>query len=80
MEYAQNDMLSYFTSTATFPIHNVVFQYVPSKEENKAALSFHLTQQEKKDIAGSLYSLQNQESFHRIATLFNHNKFLSKAQ
>ena len=80
MEYGQSDMLSYFTSTANFPIHNVVFQYVPSKEENKAALSFHLTQREKKDITGSLQSRQNLESFHRISSLLNQPQFLTRAQ
>jgi hypothetical protein len=69
MEYAQNDMLSYFTANSLFPVHNVVFQYVPSKEENKAALSFHLSQREKRDIAASLYSKQNRQSFEKIETL-----------
>ena len=69
MEYAQSDMFSYFTSNSTFPVHNVVFQYVPSTEENKAALSFHLSQREKRDISASLYSPQNVESFKKIQRL-----------
>lgn len=69
MEYAQSDMLSYFSNNTSFPLHNVVFQYVPSKEENKAALSFHLAQREKRDIAASLNSKQNVESFKKIQRL-----------
>ena len=80
MEYSHNDMLSYFAANSTFPIHNVVFQYVPSKEENKAALSFHLTQREKQDIAGSLGSRQNVQSFKKIIELLNPVPLLSKAE
>lgn len=80
MEYSHNDMMSYFAANSTFPIHNVVFQYVPSKEENKAALSFHLTQREKQDIAGSLGSKQNKESFKKLTELLNPVPLLSKAE
>ncbi|HUQ96716.1 MAG TPA: patatin-like phospholipase family protein [Chitinophagaceae bacterium] len=69
MEYAQNDMFSYFTNNSLFPVHNVVFQYVPSKEENKAALSFHLSQREKRDIAASLKSEQNDAGFKKLEEL-----------
>jgi hypothetical protein len=69
MEYAQSDMFSYFTANAPFPVHNVVFQYVPSKEENKAALSFHLSQREKRDIAASLNSRPNRESFSKVESI-----------
>jgi hypothetical protein len=70
MEYFQKDMTTYFFSNSRFPIHNVTFQYIPRKEENKAALSFHLTKQEKLDIAGSLQSEHNQKSFSRVLELF----------
>jgi hypothetical protein len=71
MEYAQSDMFSYFTAGKNIPVHNVVFQYVPSKEENKAALSFHLSQREKRDIAASIYSPQNSQSFKKIQALLH---------
>lgn len=71
MEYAQSDMFSYFTANAPFPVHNVVFQYVPSKEENKAALSFHLSQREKRDIVASLASIQNRQSFEKLETILH---------
>lgn len=71
MEYYQKDMATYFVGNSRFPIHNVTFQYIPRKEEHKAALSFHLTKQEKLDIIGSLNWKQNQESFNRVLHLFN---------
>ncbi|MER3470218.1 MAG: hypothetical protein C4330_02515 [Chitinophagaceae bacterium] len=71
MEYFQNDMSSYLITNAGFPIHKVVFQYTPSKEENKAALNFHLTQIEKLDIASSLNSEWNSNNFKRVDLLLN---------
>jgi hypothetical protein len=69
MEYFQSDMASYFMTNAGFPIHKVVFQYTPTKEENKAALNFHLTQIEKLDIASSLNSEWNSNNFKRVDSL-----------
>jgi hypothetical protein len=74
MEYFQKDMTTYFFSNSRFPVHNITFQYIPRKEENKAALSFHLTKQEKFDIAGSLQSEHNQKSFNRVLELFAQKK------
>ena len=70
MEYFQKDMSTYFLNNQRYPVHNVTFQYIPRKEQHKAALSFHLTKQEKLDIAGSLQSARNQESFKKVLELF----------
>jgi len=70
MEYFQKDMVTYFLNNQRYPVHNVTFQYIPRQEEHKAALSFHLTKQEKADIKGSLQSEHNQESFKRVLELF----------
>jgi hypothetical protein len=66
MEYSQSDMSSYYVANANFPITNVSFQYTPDKEENKAALNFHLTQREKRDIDASLNSGINQANFTKV--------------
>jgi hypothetical protein len=71
MEYFQKDMASYFIDHNGYPIKKITFQYIPKKEETKAALSFHLTQREKADIAGSIYSEHNQQSFKKVVKLFN---------
>jgi len=70
MEYFQGDMANYFISNSGFPIHKITFQYIPKKEEDKAALSFHLTQREKLDIRSSLHSPHNVQSFERLMGLF----------
>jgi hypothetical protein len=71
MDYFQSDMTSYFLSSTGYPIHSVTFQYIPKKEEDKAALNFHLTQREKLDIAASLNSNHNIESFMKVVELLN---------
>lgn len=71
MDYFQGDMENYFMSNKGYPIHKVTFQYIPTKEENKAALSFHLSEWEKRDIAASLDSRHNQENFTRLMELLN---------
>lgn len=70
MEYFQKDMTTYFLNNQRYPVHNITFQYIPRAEQHKAALSFHLTKQEKMDIAGSLGSRHNRESFKRVLDLF----------
>jgi hypothetical protein len=69
MEYFQSDMVSYYLDNKNFPIHKLSFQYIPKKEENKAALNFHLTQREKIDIAASLSSSYNVENFQKVEQL-----------
>lgn len=71
MDYFQGDMQNYFLSNSGYPIHKISFQYIPRSEENKAALSFHLSEREKQDIAASLNSKHNQEGFQKIMQLLN---------
>lgn len=69
MDYFQSDMATYFVSNSGYPIHRVTFQYIPDKEENKAALNFHLSQREKRDITASLKSKHNQQGFNKVLEL-----------
>jgi hypothetical protein len=69
MEYFQNDMYSYYATSSGYPIHKIIFQYSSAKAENTAALNFHLTQREKKDIAASLKTPGNKEAFRQVAGL-----------
>jgi hypothetical protein len=69
MDYFQSDMENYFVNNSGYPIHKLTFQYIPNKEENKAALSFHLSEREKRDIQSSLNSKHNQQNFNRIIEL-----------
>ena len=71
MEYVQNDLLSYYTQHAEHKINKITFQYATEKQEDKAALNFHLTQREKKNIMSSPDFLFNLESFQKVIQLFN---------
>ena len=70
MEYFQNDMLKYYSTRSGSPVYKIAFQYATDKEENKAALNFHLTKREEKDIISSINSLANQKSFLKTLELF----------
>lgn len=70
MEYFQNDMLSYYGENPAHKVHKVLFEYAADKEENKAALNFHLSKREKKDIVHSIQSASNQKSFQKVIALF----------
>jgi hypothetical protein len=70
MEYAQTDLVTSFLSNNKFTVRKTSFQYIPKKEENKAALNFHLTQREKQDIESSIGSKANTESFRRVVEMF----------
>ena len=70
MEYAQNDMLDYYTTAKGVPLYKVAFQYQSDNSENKAALNFHLTRREAKDIMHSIEGENNQRNFKRVKELF----------
>jgi hypothetical protein len=71
MEYFQNEMLNYYSTESGHNVYKVAFQYVTDKAENKAALNFHLTKREEKDIVISIRSAANQKSFRKIEELLH---------
>jgi hypothetical protein len=71
MDYSQNDMLGYFAENRNHNIKKIIFQYASTNEENKAALSFHLSKREKKDINEAILSEENQQNFRKLKQLLN---------
>jgi hypothetical protein len=69
MEYDQNNQLSYYSENKEHSIYKINFQYASSHEEGKAALNFHLTERERKDILQSVNSSFNRKSFERYQKL-----------
>jgi hypothetical protein len=80
MEYFQNDLLSYYTQHAEHKINKITFQYATEKQEDKAALNFHLTQREKKNIMSSPDFLFNKQSFDKVVGLLNKKDLLVAKQ
>ncbi|HEY8387499.1 MAG TPA: hypothetical protein VIK74_02790 [Parasegetibacter sp.] len=62
-DYYQNDQMSYVRSILPGKLNKVSFHYVPRKQDDGAALNFHLTKREKQDIAFALENPFNAESF-----------------
>jgi hypothetical protein len=60
-DYALNDQYSYLNHTAGLPLQLLTYMYQPQKEEKQAALNFHLTAAEKRDIIASANTPYNQE-------------------
>ncbi|MBK8087980.1 MAG: hypothetical protein IPK31_08570 [Chitinophagaceae bacterium] len=66
-DYMQESMVSY--SKYSIPLHRFTFIYQPKENKKGAALSFHLTAREKKDIAYAVFTEGNQSIFKQIIAL-----------
>ena len=71
MEYSQSELLNFYTTYSGLKVYKVAFQYATANEENKAALNFHLTKREEKDIVSSIHTELNQRNFKQVQDLFN---------
>ncbi|MFT3681826.1 MAG: patatin-like phospholipase family protein [Ferruginibacter sp.] len=60
-DYFQTDQYSYLKDTMAKNLHLLTYMYVPEKEEKTAALNFHLTAAEKKDVIASFGTQYNQQ-------------------
>ncbi len=79
MEYSQNDMLTYFSSTSATPVYKISFEYAVTDEQKKAALNFHITAREKNDVIASVRSPQNQQCFQQLLVLLQKKEFPRKS-
>ena len=61
-DYYQNDQYTYIKDSAQQNLHRVTFMYLPEKEDQNAALNFHLTAVEKRDVIESFQSAYNQKA------------------
>ena len=68
-DYYQHDQLEYMFDAYGSQFHRICFQYVPSKNDATASLSFHLTASEKRDIAFALDNPANKEQFAKLKLL-----------
>ncbi|THU41743.1 patatin-like phospholipase family protein [Niastella caeni] len=76
-EYSQNDLMGLAQSMMGNYFYNLCFQYIPEKNDARAALNFHLTKSEKKDIASALGSTGNQQMFARFNQLMKSSHSLT---
>jgi hypothetical protein len=68
-DYYQTDQMEYFKNTAGLKIYNAAIMYMPAVEEKTAALNFHLSQREKRDVILSFKNETNTKAIKGIAEL-----------
>ncbi|MFY7899575.1 MAG: hypothetical protein ACOVNY_05280 [Chitinophagaceae bacterium] len=65
-DYYQHDQYAYLQNSFGNHLQKISFQYIPDKNIKPASLSFHLTQAEKKEIAGSLHHAVNKDALQNL--------------
>ena len=70
-EYNQDDLLSIFQQLMGNNFYKMTFQYEPKKANEGVALNFHLTRQEKLDVANALNLPVNVRTFRKVDSLLN---------
>ena len=68
-DYSQTDQYSYLHDGIDSVLHRITFMYVPEKDEQGAALNFHLTAREKRDIIASFNNSYNQIAVKKVVEL-----------
>jgi hypothetical protein len=68
-DYAETDQYSYIHSGMDSLLHHITFMYVPEKEDKGAALNFHLTAREKRDVMASFNNSFNQAAMQKVVEL-----------
>jgi hypothetical protein len=70
-EYNQDDLLSVFEQLMGDNFYKMTFQYEPKKANEGVSLNFHLTRQEKLDVANALNLPVNVKTFRTVDSLLN---------
>jgi hypothetical protein len=68
-DYFQTDQFSYYKTPADSMLHKITIMYLAEKEEKTAALNFHLTNQEKRDVKQSFNNAMNSGALKSIEEL-----------
>ncbi|ULQ55407.1 patatin-like phospholipase family protein [Flavihumibacter rivuli] len=73
-EYNQGDLQALTETALEGNLTKLTFQYIPAREEAKAALNFHLTRREKLDIIAALDNADNKASIKAFQSFTNASK------
>jgi len=68
-DYTQSDQYGYLKDAKMNNMQCLTFIYVPKKEQHGAALNFHLTAAEKKDVIASFNTAYNQKVLHNLLAI-----------
>lgn len=69
-DYSETDQYSYLKAGMDTSLQRILFMYMPKIQEKGAALNFHLTAREKRDVKESFYNEFNQESLKMLTQMF----------
>lgn len=72
-DYIQNDQFYYLRDMSGLKLHRFTFSYTPSAEDKKAAMNFHVTAAEKREVIRSCFNPQNQMQLRKLKQLLNGN-------
>jgi Patatin-like phospholipase len=65
-DFFQTDQYAYLQTDSTAHMRRITFMYIPEKEDKGAALNFHLTAREKRDVIASFGNAHNQEALRQL--------------
>jgi hypothetical protein len=68
-DYYHEELVSLSNESFSFPFEKLSFSYYPTGSARGAALNFHLTNKEKRDIKEALYNEGNQLRFKRLSRI-----------
>lgn len=68
-DYSETDQYSYLHDAGDSSLHRIVFMYVPELEDKGAALNFHLTAREKRDVIASFNNDYNRQMLKELMAL-----------
>jgi hypothetical protein len=68
-DFNQSDEFNYLQTSLGDQLHRLTFTYIPKKDNQGAALNFHLTASEKRDVINSFHSAANQKVLQSLLSL-----------
>ena len=68
-DYQHDYLIDFASEVLDVKLDVLVFEYTPAEDAKKAAVSFHLTSRERKDIIGATGNDHNQAQFARLQRL-----------
>lgn len=70
-DYSETAQFAYLHDALDLNLHRIIFMYVPETEDQGAALNFHLTAREKRDVIASYGNSYNQQMQQQLLNLLH---------
>lgn len=70
-DYAQTDQYNNYKNNTDSNLHKIMIMYLPQQEDKVAALNFHLTAREKRDVKQSFNNAGNSDAMKQLKQLLD---------